>query len=232
MFTTHKQSGTRTHFHANWKEKGWQKSMAGPGRKRLPQKREFSCGILPQKSPGLNTQWEWDVGWGRGAWVREWRPTEWPNSVLGEQSRGDTLALMHYISCSSSGRPLCVEVLVPLDFGLWQPTNSMWRLQTHVTALARKWPALYRNEFARIVSRPVVIVNISTYHALNGKTVSTIVFAAAIYRSTVFVRHSFVRGGWDVWISAAKMKSPFECNWPCPYSHKRTVGYTLSHLSE
>lgn len=40
--------------------------MADPGRKRLPQKRQSSCGILPQKSPGLNAQWEWDVGYGRG----------------------------------------------------------------------------------------------------------------------------------------------------------------------
>lgn len=43
--------------------RAWQ--ALGGKKKRLPQKQESSCGILPQKSPGLNTQWEWDVSWGR-----------------------------------------------------------------------------------------------------------------------------------------------------------------------
>lgn len=158
MLTTHKHTGTRRHFHANWKEKGWQKSMAGPGRKRLPQKRESSCGILPQKSPGLNTQWEWDVGWGEGGsmcvTMRERERgnekeihTKWPNSL--SCAGFPALALPHqkrqHHTCRRTVTPLqlpeqhssqpvpVTRYLFPLTSGSNCLLNALWSNKCRVT---------------------------------------------------------------------------------------------------
>lgn len=101
--------------------------MAGPGRKRLPQKRESSCGILPQKSPGLNTQWEWDVGWGReGVCVCDW---EWARERGNEKERETLtqLLLLCFLPCAHSLAPTSAD----REY-LWPGTCSPW-LQAKAT---------------------------------------------------------------------------------------------------